>query len=59
MYINSLNEEYKMLSYICVYSLFIQTKINKQKTKQNCCTNSWKSLIYLLGGETANHVDFM
>ena len=34
MYINSLNGEYKMLSYICFYGLFIPTKINKQ-TKQN------------------------
>ena len=34
MYINNLNGEYKLLSYNCFYSLFIQTKINQQ-TKQN------------------------
>ena len=34
MYINSLNGESKMLSLNFFYSLFIQTKINKQ-TKQN------------------------
>ena len=34
MFINSFNGEYKMLSSNCFYSLFIQTKINKQ-TKQN------------------------
>ena len=40
------------------YILFIQTKINEQ-TKQSGCKNSWKSLIYLLGGETAIHVNIM
>ena len=34
MYINYLNGEYKILSQNCFYSLFIQTKVNKQ-TKQN------------------------
>ena len=34
MYIDSFNGEYKMLSLNCFYSLFIQTKINKQP-KQN------------------------
>ena len=48
----------KYISLNCFYSLFIQTKLNKQ-TKQNCYKNSWKSLVYLLGGETANHVNFM
>ena len=38
------------------YSLFIQTKINKQ-TKQNKTVVKFmkKSFIYLLRGETANH----
>ena len=40
-----------MLSFNCFY------KTNK--TKQNCCKSPSKSLIYLLGGETANHVNFM
>ena len=34
MYINSHNGEYKILSSNCFYSLFIQTKMNKQR-KQN------------------------
>ena len=29
------------------------------KTKQNCCLSLFNSLIYLLEGETANHVNFM
>ena len=33
MYINSFNGEYKM-SWNCFYSLFIQTKINKQQKKK-------------------------
>ena len=33
MYINSLNEDYSMLSLNCFYNLFIQTEIKKaQKT---------------------------
>ena len=34
MYINSLNGEYKMLSWKCFYNLIIQIKANKQ-AKQN------------------------
>ena len=32
--------------------------MNKHK-KTKLLLNSWKSSIYLLGGETANHVNFM
>ena len=41
--------------------MFIQTKKSEQATNNNSklLLNSLKSLIYLLVGETANHVNFM
>ena len=43
----------------CFYSLFIQTKINKQTKQNKTVVKIMKVLNYLLGGETANHVNFM
>ena len=41
------------------YILFIQTKINEQTTHNKTVVKIRESLVYLLRGETANHVNFM
>ena len=46
---------------IKLFLQFVYSNKDKQanKGKQNCYKNSRKSLIYLLGGVTANNVNFM
>ena len=41
------------------YILFIQIKINEQTKHNKTVVKIHESLVYLLGFETANHVNFM
>ena len=47
------------MKHVFTFCLFKQRKVNTQNKKQNWCLNSLKSFIYLLGGITANVVNFM